>query len=67
MGQKQSCFQGRPLGVRETEEGVAVDQMGRISMHEAEAEAQKAEDEVQLHLQLTPVYVTYTRRRVYPL
>ncbi len=64
MGQKQFCFQGRPLGVRETEAGVGVDQMGRISIHEAEGEAQKAEDEVQLDLQLTPVYVTYTSRRV---
>ena len=52
------------MGVRETEAGVGVDQMGRISMHEAEGEAQKAEDEAQLDLQLMPVYVTNTSRRV---
>jgi len=47
VGQKQFCFQGHPLGVLDIEAGVGVDQMGRISIHEAEGEAQKAEDEVQ--------------------
>ncbi len=65
MGQKQSCFQGRPLGVRETEAGVGGDQMGRISIHEAEGEARKAEDEVQLDLQLAPVHATYTSSFVF--
>ena len=50
MGQKQFCFRGHPLGVRGTEAGVGVDQMGRISIREAEGEAQKAEDELQLDL-----------------